>query len=343
MKIFYKYTFLLSSGLLALLPFFLLSGCNKVDDDARKLVVTQLTAKNDSARVYANSSVVIQVLNNDIASEGSVILSPKTPQNGRVESSPTFPGFVYFPNADFVGKDYFEYTIAQNGKTSSATVNITVIDSANCTIRLQNDRITNVIQNEWNMFSPYSNDELCGIYTSKIYTYPAHGEIAINGKEWKYTPELNFTGKDSLVYQVTRGNKTESARVYFTVSFSSECPSRFALLNDVMQFSIDKGRAVISWESLLLNDRFCPKDIDMSSLQAHRLRYTQGAITSLVGANSFIYTFPADADEKNTDSLMYTARNYSNPAKLDTGIVYIQFLPSVVTPRPSAAPAVGNH
>jgi hypothetical protein len=94
------------------------------------------TAENDSANTDEDTTVTIDVLNNDDFGgdgPGTVDLSFTQGNSGTVtilngvKGNPTKDQLVYTPNANFNGTDSFSYTITDSdGDTDSATVTITV-------------------------------------------------------------------------------------------------------------------------------------------------------------------------------------------------------------------------
>jgi len=90
------------------------------------------TANDDSALATGSQPLIINVLDNDVDSDGSslVVQSVSQGQNGAVTINAD--GTVtYQADQDFVGSDSFTYTIVdEDGGESTATVNVTV-ESAN--------------------------------------------------------------------------------------------------------------------------------------------------------------------------------------------------------------------
>ena len=79
----------------------------------------------DSVTMYANASVIIPVLDNDIDSDGDALSITAVTQgtNGTVTHDGT--SVTYTPNTDFVGTDSFTYSIS-DGKTGVDTGTVTV-------------------------------------------------------------------------------------------------------------------------------------------------------------------------------------------------------------------------
>lgn len=90
------------------------------------------TAMDDSARTRVNTSVLIDVLENDVDADNDIleVIAISNPGNGSVVDEGQ--GLVrYIPNANFVGADAFSYTISDGrGAESVATVSVTVFRSS---------------------------------------------------------------------------------------------------------------------------------------------------------------------------------------------------------------------
>jgi len=88
-------------------------------------------ANDDGALTAPNTKITINVLANDTDPDGDTLSVSAVTQgtNGTVEANGTTA--TYTPNPGFYGTDSFTYTAADgHGGTASATVNVTVTDSA---------------------------------------------------------------------------------------------------------------------------------------------------------------------------------------------------------------------
>ncbi len=100
-------------------------------------------AVNDTAETNRSIPIVIDILNNDSDSDGTLkisslsIISPVS--NGTTDINTTTGTVTYTPNDMFVGKDMFTYTIKDNNGSLSnvATVNITV-NNDRCWVNISN-------------------------------------------------------------------------------------------------------------------------------------------------------------------------------------------------------------
>ncbi len=177
-------------------------------------------AKDDTATTEYETSVTIDVLQNDSDSDGDAltIQSLSSPshgtakiQNGKVK---------YTPNSDYSGTDSFDYTVTDgNGGTATATVTVTVKEKPNTPPKANDDSATteyetsvtiDVLQND----SDSDGDAL----TIQSLSSPSHGTAKIQNGKVKYTPNSGFSGKDSFQYTISDGNGgSSSATVTVTV------------------------------------------------------------------------------------------------------------------------------
>lgn len=185
-------------------------------------------AGEDTVSTAAGSSVVINVLANDIAVLGNI-----DPASVKIASNPAsgaaqvnFPAgtITYSPSPVFsVGTVTFTYTVANNFGSVSQPATVTVSinkppvalnDSA--TLQAGSPLAINVITNDTD------SDGFINPASISIVSAPAHGSAAAqsNGTVL-YTPTPGFTGGDSFRYTVTdnQGTFSNVATVDITVTF----------------------------------------------------------------------------------------------------------------------------
>lgn len=178
------------------------------------------TANNDSATTNENTPVIINVLQNDTMGSSNTVASiiRSTPANGTTSLTGSNQ-IIYTPNNGASGSDSFTYTITDgNGKTGTATVNITIIafipptannDSATTT---ENQAVTiNVLVND----TTGSSSTIVSVSTST----PTKGTTSITAdNKVVYTPTTGISGADSFTYTITDGNgKTGTATVNINI------------------------------------------------------------------------------------------------------------------------------
>ena len=176
-------------------------------------------AVNDTISTTMGVPVLVNLLANDSDPNGDKIAlkTLSNPKNGklyRMNDSYIF----YFPNAGFVGKDSFTYTITDSkGATSTASVAITVAPANRLPVA-KNDVVTaksgkavilNVLAND----ADPDGDAL----TVLGATVPSHGSIRWQDKKTIiYTPRADYTGWDNFAYTISDG-KGGSALAFVSV------------------------------------------------------------------------------------------------------------------------------
>jgi len=171
-----------------------------------------LTAVDDSASVVKNGSLLLNILDNDIAPDANpvhVIPNWTSPAHGVIAYLKTQTGALeYRPSSDFTGIDTFQYQIEGSGYYSAwATVTITVQPSTNVppvgvddTFTVPSGKATDlaVVAND----TDPDNDAL-SLY--EISAAPAHGTVVIKDAAAgiaSYQPTAGFSGDDFFFYYV---------------------------------------------------------------------------------------------------------------------------------------------
>ena len=137
--------------------------------------------------------------------------------------------FVYTPDTNFFGNDSFVYEVSDgNGGIAQATVNITVgsvndgpVAADDTFVTTEDASLTDsVLGND----SDTDGDTLT-VNTTPV-SDPANGTVVLNADgTFTYTPDANFFGSDSFVYEVTDGNGgTAQATVNITVDSVNDAP-----------------------------------------------------------------------------------------------------------------------
>ncbi|MBD3322211.1 MAG: tandem-95 repeat protein, partial [Chitinivibrionales bacterium] len=184
-------------------------------------------AEDDDYTTEEDTSIWIEVLLNDYDIDGYLkadtinVISGPSHANTTTNST---TGFIqYSPYSDFSGLDTFVYQISDDdGAVDTATVTVDVgevndppianDDSDSC----DEDNLTwtNVITND------DDSDGFLDLSTLHVISPPIHGNTLINHStgKIKYTPEPNWNGVDSYVYQIQDNDESsDTADVTITV------------------------------------------------------------------------------------------------------------------------------
>ncbi|MCL2333022.1 MAG: Ig-like domain-containing protein [Actinomycetia bacterium] len=169
-------------------------------------------AVDDTATTGIGQTKIGSVLPNDTG-VGISVTSNTQPLHGSAAVNPD-GSYSYVPAAGYTGPDSFTYTVTdRNGKTSTATVNLTVDplpvaapDTVYTSVGAQVSGSTR------------GNDTGAGIIVTS-YTQPAHGTAVVNPDgTYTYTPYGSYTGPDSFTYTITdRNGNTSTSNVNLTV------------------------------------------------------------------------------------------------------------------------------
>lgn len=233
----------------------------------------------------------------------------RSPDNGSVQLNADGT-FIYRGTANFAGNDSFIYQITDNmGLTAQAEVNLT-ITAVNDEPQPLDDSY-NLISNSslavaapgllGNDLDP-DGDSLQ--VSSTVVTTPAHGTVQLSSDgAFSYTPEQNYSGEDSFVYQVTDGQGgTAQARVSLRIDMPNSAP---IARNDSYQLPEDETLVVNIASGVLANDS--DPDGDSISLESELLSTVQNGQLILAPDGSFSYI--PHQDFFGTDSFSYQIRD----------------------------------
>ncbi|MCG8604644.1 tandem-95 repeat protein, partial [bacterium] len=190
-------------------------------------------AVSDSSTTPQATQVAIDVATNDTDSDGTIdptsvsVTSP--PSNGTTSVDGVTGVVNYTPNGGFSGFDLFTYTVNDNdgGSSNAATVTVNVNDPPTA----QNDT-GNTSEDIPVVISVLSNDSdgdgSVDPTTVAVTSAPTNGSTSVNTStgEITYTPNLDFSGSDSLTYTVNDddGLSSNTASVDITVSAVNDNP-----------------------------------------------------------------------------------------------------------------------
>jgi YD repeat-containing protein len=173
-----------------------------------------------------DTALAITLTASDVDGASLIYTVTVQPSNGSLNGIP--PDLTYTPKADYNGLDAFSFTASDGAAISeSATVDITVkpindAPQANDDEATINEDTPVVIDNLLVNDTDADNDAL----TITDFTPPANGVLEQLGDAgFRYTPNLNYFGKDSFNYTISDGNEGKaSATVRITVIAINDAP-----------------------------------------------------------------------------------------------------------------------
>jgi hypothetical protein len=212
-------------------------------------VIGVLKAYGDSPSTNEDTLVNINVLSNDVDTDGDTLSVNSITQgsNGTVANNGT--DVDYTPNADWNGTDTFTYTATDgNGDFHTATVTVTV-NPVNDTPVANNDSKTtnedtgatiNVLANDTDI----DTDPL----SVSAVTNGTHGIVTNFTFNVSYMPDPDWNGVDTFTYTMSDGNGgTDTATVTVTVNAVPDTP-------DAVDDTVSTNKNIPVTVSVLAND-----------------------------------------------------------------------------------------
>lgn len=199
---------------------------NVVDNNTAPVSVS------DSFTLDEDSLAIIFVLNND-SDDNDVSLSSividSNPSHGVVND--TNGKIVYTPNANYNGTDVLSYSLVDEMGAKGNTVNVTLIINEVNDSPLSVDDSYSLDKNTSLKMTILSNDSdiedgILSYQNVSILSTSNNGTLSIVSDGVIYTPNQNYSGTDSFVYQITDSNGASSvSSVSIEVTQSVTAPS----------------------------------------------------------------------------------------------------------------------
>ncbi|MES2691403.1 MAG: ice-binding family protein [Bacteroidota bacterium] len=230
------------------------------------LVIINVTAVNDkpvaaddSATTVRNLPVSVPVLQNDSDPDGNPLIVSLITQPDNGTALVTGASILYTPDPGFAGYDTFYYRICDNGtpalcdtamvviNVSAVPINFRPVAAAN-TVSVCRNSDTNFIYVQNNDYDP-NGDSL----VTSIVSFPKSGNASvINNSAIAFVPQQDFTGYDTIVYQVCDSQFCDTSFVYIRVypaPVANAGPDRTIEFGDSIMIGADSlsGNAYL-WE-----------------------------------------------------------------------------------------------
>ncbi|MGN6511309.1 MAG: Ig-like domain-containing protein [Chitinophaga sp.] len=286
----------------------------------------------DSVTVTENIPSPGNVLSNDSDPEGDALTSSlvTAPVNGTVVLNAD-GSFTYTPNTSFTGIDSLIYQVCDNGTPSlcdTAALYMTVVNVNDRPIAVADPvTLTEDIPSTGNVLTNDSDPEGDAL-TASLVTAPVNGTVVLNADgSFTYTPNSNFAGTDSLIYQVCDNGSPslcDTAALYMIVVNVNDRPVAVA-------DSVTVTEDIPATGNVLTNDT----DTEGDALTASLVTAPVNGTVVLNADGSFTYT-PGN-NFSGTDSLIYQVCDNGTPSLCDTATLYM-----IVTPVNEKPEAVDN-
>ncbi|SFW65903.1 Ig-like domain-containing protein, partial [Chitinophaga sancti] len=229
--------------------------------------------------------------------------------------------FTYTPDANYNGADSIKYNVCDNGTPSKCDIGTVtfIVSPVNDAPIAVDDAATlaegtsangNVLTNDYDV----DGDAL----TASLLTPAVNGTATLDGNgHFTYTPNPNFSGKDSIVYQ-TCDNGTpglcNTAVVIFTVTAINHKP---IAVDDAITSLEDETYS----GNVLTND----SDPDGDEISASIITLPVHGTASLTAEGIIVYT--PDPNFNGKDSLVYMICDNGTPGLCDAAVVRFTVTP----------------
>jgi large repetitive protein len=282
-----------------------------------------------------DAPIVVNVLTNDTDPDSN--LDPKTvtvstpPANGTVTVDPITGAVTYTPNPNFNGKDSLIYKVCDSGNpvlcdTAKVYFNVTPVNDApianlNTGTTPKNTPLSiNIVSNDTDI------DGAIDPTTVTITKQPLNGTVSVNPVTGllTYTPNANFTGKDSLIYRVCDNGtplpaQCDTAIVFITVTGVNAAP----VANVDGATTIPNTPVTVS---VLTNDTDIDNNLDPRTVVV-TAQPVNGTVT--VDPTTGALTYTPNTNFSGKDSLIYRVCDSGNPALCDTAKVFFTVNPAI--------------
>jgi hypothetical protein len=310
-------------------------------------------ANDDSASTSEDTAVTVDVTANDSDLDGTIdptstnttCTSCSEPSNGSLLNNGDGT-FDYIPDLDFNGYDGFVYQICDSGSPvlcDIATVSITVDPVADPPVATDDSASTAedtavTVDVAANDSDPDGNlDPTSTNNTCTSCSEPTNGSLLNNGDgTFNYTPDLNFNGSDSFVYQICDSGSPvlcDTASVTVIVDAVNDPP----VANDDSASTPEDTAVTVD---VAANDSDLDGNLDPTSTNNTCASCSEPSNGSLVNNGNGSFTYSPDLDFNGLDSFVYQICD--TELLCDTGIVtisitdkeYIIFLPWIILTKP---------
>lgn len=292
-----------------------------------------INAQPDIVYTTQGTAVDIYVLGNDEGQNVTVTGVSDTPNNGGITNADPATGlFTYQPQPDFVGNDYFTYTLCNevgNCETTLVTIIVLPNDAGNLPPLANNDQAFTPIAMPANIAVTNNDSDPNGnpIAVMSIVVLPLNGTATINTDNTiTYTPNGNAPYCDNFAYLVCDNampNLCDTAYVQVIVG-TATCNNQAPIANDDTA-TVEDGETVLI---LTLDNDTSSDDLIADMYAASEPQY--GSLST--AANGFYYT-PND-NFTGTDYFTYIICDSGAPTLCDTAFVSISVTPQAVNAQP---------
>lgn len=298
---------------------------------------TALSASNDTFSIDKNSSLTIpkgfvDLLKNDADPNGESLTVNATPVSGPSNGSVTLGtdgSFNYVPNVGFAGTDLIVYEVSnQSGDTATAGLIVEVnnnppVATDDSYVVDEDTLLTTIADTNGILKNDVDSNNDAILANTTPVTDVANGSLVLNPDgSFTYSPNLDFTGTDSFVYEITDlagGRSTATATIL--VEPIADDP-----VADDDQYTVDSGstlNAVAGVNDLLLNDT----DADGDAFTVATTPVTGVANGTLTLIEDGTFTYTPDSGFVGQDSFTYTVLDGTGASDSATATIVVNAAP----------------
>jgi large repetitive protein len=302
-----KKLFALSSLPLLILVFtgWYLTGCDDFEGD-RLPDNEKFSTTGEEIYVTPGASTLIDLRSRIKSMENARISIVEKPERGTLNELEA--GLLrYHPGKSLLkGRDHIIIEAVGNETTLGVDTIVIIIepDTTNFPCLYAVEDTAHVETNTVKTIPVLENDRLCGAGDAvlSIYRQPLHGQVTVSGRNVLYTPDNNFEGEDSFIYQLSDGGDSAQVSLGYVRLLVGSAPDSctFIVRDDI--FTINDSTGQSHHIPVLANDELCTND----SVSLEIIHYpTYG--TAVVTATTIQYT--PDSTAVGRDSLSYRVCN----------------------------------
>ena len=281
------------------------------------------SAGDDIATVNEDGSVIIDVLSNDVAGSGTLMVTDfGDAAHGTVRIVNNGTAIRYTPGSDYFGGDSFSYVVTNTaGLTDSATVSLSVIAQPDAP--QANDDLATLAEDAGPVrLGVLDNDTAAPDVGQSLRITAAaqggHGRVVIasDGSSLTYQPDDDFFGNDSFTYTVTDDDGLEdSATVLVTVEPRPDAPTA---RDDA--YEVEQAATAVQFD-VLANDTTEP-DGPQTLIITSLTQPTHGTVSITHDGGALVYE--PDGEHVGEDIFAYTVTDSDGLS--DTAVVTVTVL-----------------
>jgi large repetitive protein len=267
--------------------FFTYEACDGVECSVAGVTITVNAendapiAQDDNYTTAQDTPVTANVFDNDTDVDGDVLIIGLTTNTTNGSLSIDVDGtFTYIPDSGFSGSDSFTYEACDGEVCVQATVTINVTGQNEAPVA--QDDVESVDEDQVLIGDVSSNDSDPDgdALTYTLLTDVVNGTLVLNiDGTFTYTPDADFNGTDSFVYEVCDASLCATAGVTITVN----------AINDAPQGETDNYTTALETsitENVLANDN----DVDGDVLEVCGNTIPANGLLSIDNDGTFTYT-----------------------------------------------------